>query len=268
MRRSLWIKLPTIALAALAVYAVDGAWGVLAAVLVFALGTAVLMALVLHPNSSAWARTLWGAPRPTDAVALTFDDGPHPEHTLEIARVLAERGVRAAFFVVGEQAREHPEIIARLHADGHLVCNHSHTHAMTFHFSLWDTLRREVRACNRAVADVIGVEPALFRAPQGIKNPALGDVLRELEMTPIGWTARGLDSMTDQAEKVVERVLRDVAPGGVVLLHDGDCGGGLQGRSHTVEALPRILDGLEARGLRVVRLDELLEREPYRPVAA
>ena len=267
MRRSLWIKVPTVVLAVAAFWWLGGALGVAAAAGVFFAGMALLLAVVIHPNAGLWAKTASRAPRATDRVALTFDDGPDPETTLAIARILEERQVQAAFFVVGERARAHPEVLAALHEAGHLLCNHSDTHAMTFHFQLWGAARRELRACNQAIAAVLGMEPTLFRSPQGIKNPALGDVLRSMGLTAVGWTARGLESLGGDAATIARRVLSKVRPGGVILLHDGGGFGGRAEQTATVEALPEIIDGLRARGMEPARLDELLEVEPYRPVA-
>lgn len=264
MLRSLWIKIPTLALAAAAYWWLDGVWAAAVAGAAVAAGVGALSWIVFHPNSSLWAKTRWRAPRETDAVALTFDDGPDPGATLEIARILADKDVPAAFFVVGERARAHPDILAKLHEEGHLVANHSDTHAGTFHFALWETFRQELRACNEAIASVIGREPALFRAPQGVKSPLLGDVIDEMEMTAVGWQVRGLDSLGRDPAKIVRRVLDGARPGGVIMLHDGTGFGGRSDRSATIEALPRIIDGLRERGLRFARLDELLELQPYR----
>lgn len=263
--KSLWIKLPTVILAIGAYLALGGVLGALVGTAIFVVGTAVLLAVVMHPNASLWARTLSRAPEETNRVALTFDDGPDPKTTRLVARILSERGVRAAFFVVGERALAHPEIVAELHAAGHLVCNHSHTHSPTFHFRLWSTARRELRACNAAIASVIGREPRLFRSPQGIKNPALGDVLREMKLTAVGWQTRGLEALGGSPATIAQRVLRGVRSGGVILLHDGSGFGGRAKRAALVEALPIILDGLQERGLELARLDELLGVEPYGP---
>lgn len=263
MARSLWIKLPTLLFAAAAWWVIGGWVGVGTAALIITAGSAILMYGVMNPNSRWWAETRWRASE-KQQVALTFDDGPDPESTLEIARILAEQDIQAAFFVVGERAEKHPDVVAKLHEAGHLVCNHTQSHAMTFHFSLWDTARRELRACNDTIRSVIGREPTLFRSPQGFKNPALGDVLGELDMTAIGWQVRGLDSMRGDADAITSRIVERAEPGGVIMLHDGSGYGGRVDRSGTIEALPRIIAGLRARGMRFARLDELLDVQPYR----
>lgn len=263
MLKSLWIKVPTLALSVLAYVLIGGWLGALAATGVFMAGTALLLAVVFHPNASWWARTVWRSDH-NQHVALTFDDGPDPDSTLEIARILADHDIRAAFFVVGERAEKHPDVVAELHSAGHLVCNHTQTHAMSFHFSLWDTARRELRACNATIKSVIGHEPALFRSPQGFKNPALGDVLGELDMTAVGWQVRGLDSMRGDPDAITARIVRGAEPGGVIMLHDGSGYGGRVDRSGTIAALPRIIEGLRERGLEFTRLDDLLGVQAYR----
>lgn len=266
MRRSFWIKGPTLILAVAALFYFEGLTAIGVAATIIAAGSGLLFAVVMHPNASVWTRTLSRAPSTTDAVALTFDDGPNPNATVEIAEILEARGIKAAFFVVGERVRAHPEILTRLHDRGHLVCNHTDTHSMSFHFRLWNTFRTELQKCNDAIAGIIGLQPTLFRSPQGAKNPALGDVLNEMKMTAIGWQVRGLDAVRGNKRAIEERILAGARPGGVIMLHDGTGFGGRSDASPTVEALPRIIDGLQARGLRFVRLDELLEVEPYRRV--
>jgi peptidoglycan/xylan/chitin deacetylase (PgdA/CDA1 family) len=219
-------------------------------------------------NSSVWIETHWKAPRSSRSVALTFDDGPDEEYTGRVLDILAERGVPATFFVVGERAARHPEVIRRAHGLGHAIGNHSHTHSLWFHFLHGRRLRREIDACNDAVCSAIGLEPRLFRSPQGLKNWALADTLRERGMAAFGWQVRGMDYMIRDPERIARRVVDGARAGGVVLLHDG---GGLPGsvdRSATVRALPMIIDGLRARGFTFVRADELFGMPAYRAECA
>lgn len=267
MARSLWIKLPTLLGAAACVVLLPGATGWWTAAAVLLLGTALLALLVLNARCGFFAETLWRAPRPVPAVALTFDDGPDPVHTPPILDLLQQRGLRAAFFVVGERARRHPELLQRMHRDGHLVLNHSDRHGLDFHFRLWRGARDELERCDRAIHAAIGLTPRLFRSPQGFKNPALGDVLRATGTTAVGWQARGLDAVSRDAKAIERRVVDGARPGGVLVLHDGAGLGGTGDRAPTIAALPRILDGLAARGLAVQRLDELLQVEAYRKVS-
>ena len=239
-----------------------GAAGALAA------GTALFAWAIFRVNSSFWIETHWRAPRPSGAVALTFDDGPDEYFTARVLDILAEKGVPATFFVVGERVERHPELIRRAHELGHAIGNHTHTHSLRFHFRHGSGLRREIRACSDAIRSTIGLEPRLFRAPQGLKTPVLGDVLREHGMTAIGWQIRGMDYLIRDPERIARRMVKGAEAGGVLLLHDG---GGLQGsadRSATVRALPMVIDGLRARGFTFVRADQLFSVPAYRTECA
>ncbi len=265
MLRSLLIKIPTLLLAAAAAWWRPGAEGLALASLTLAAGTALLLLLVLHPNASLWAPTRSRARGPSRAVALSFDDGPDPDFTPPLLDLLATRGVKAAFFLVGERVEKHPDLVERIHREGHLAANHSHRHGLAFPFLLAAAAGKEIDACNAAIARVIGAAPRLFRAPLGFKNPALGDALRRRGMVAVGWQARGYDAVEPSAEVIARRVLARLRPGGVVLLHDGAGLGGTADRRPTLEALPEIIDGVRARGLDFVRLDVLLDEAPYQP---
>lgn len=261
MARALAIKLVVIAGMIACVLLIPAGW--IVALVLLAAYLVVVAWAVFHVNSSIWARTLWRAPAPINAVALTFDDGPDPEFTPRVLELLRAKDVHAAFFCVGSRVREHPELARRIAEAGHLLGNHSDSHAMWINFSARKRLRREIAACNDAIEQAAGVKPRLYRAPHGFKNPALGDVLREQGMTAIGWQVRGFDAVVSDAGRIAQRIVDKAKAGGVILLHDG---AGLQGsrdRAATLAALPVVIDGLRAQGLEIVRLDELLQIEAY-----
>jgi peptidoglycan-N-acetylglucosamine deacetylase len=246
----------------LAIASGPAAWLAAAAVALGALGT--LGFLVCAPNSSFFTRTLSRAAGASSSVALTFDDGPDPLWTPRVLEILARKNVPAAFFVVGARARANAGLVGRIAESGHIVANHSDRHGLSFHFHLWSGARTEIAACNDAIRSATGKEPLLFRSPQGFKNPALGDVLRETGMTAIGWQVRGFDAIGSSASEIVRRVVRRARPGAVVLLHDGSGLGGTHDREPTLEALPQVIDALRAEGLSFVRLDTLLGVPAYR----
>jgi peptidoglycan-N-acetylglucosamine deacetylase len=264
VRRAMLIKVPALLAAIACLLFVHGPAAWLGALVAIALGAGALSLVVFDPNATFWAPTLWRAPRPTNAVALTFDDGPDPEFTPRVLAILAEKNVPAAFFVVGRRAEEHPGVVAAIDRAGHLVACHSYTHDLGFHFRLWAGARRELTAGNAAIARAIGREPRLFRSPQGFKNPALGDVLREMGMTAIGWQVRGLDAIDRDPEAIFRRVVRGAKPGGVIAMHDGAGLLGTPSRQPTIDALPRLIDALRAEGLEFTRLDTLLGVDAYR----
>ena len=191
--------------------------------------------------------------------ALTFDDGPDPRYTPRISEYLAEQGHRATFFVLGRSVATHPEIAAQLLADGHEVANHGDDHRLLA-LSPPSTVRAQITATERAVQHATGSLPArLFRAPHGVRSPWLAVTLRQLGYRLCGWDGHVFDTSRPGVRVIVERVTELLAPGAVVLLHDGD-GSGLDApRDQTVDALPGILDAAEKRGLRSVPLRSLLQ---------
>ena len=264
MLKSLVIKVPTV-LAAIAIVAIGkGAAAWIGAIAVLCLGAGVLAWPVFDVNSSFWAKTLWRAEGSPGAVALTFDDGPHPRYTPRVLAILEAKRVPATFFVIGENARAHPDLLASIDQAGHLVANHSDHHGWGFHFAPRARLRRELMACNAAIANAIGKEPTLFRSPQGFKTPALGDALHDLGFLAIGWQVRGLDAMGRDSAKIAQRIASRVKAGAVVQMHDGAAQLAIKSREATLGALPDVIDRIRAAGLEFVRLDALLGVRPYR----
>src|SRR6185369_7223826 len=152
---------------------------------------------------------------------LTIDDGPDPEDTPRILELLAAHGAHATFFVIGERAARHPELIRAIVDAGHEVAHHTHTHP---HGTFWCASPARVeRELDTALATLraAGVRPTRFRPPAGIKNLWLASALRARELACIGWSARGLERRRGDAEAVAVRVTRNLAPGAILLLHEG-----------------------------------------------
>jgi peptidoglycan/xylan/chitin deacetylase (PgdA/CDA1 family) len=179
---------------------------------------------------------------------LTIDDGPDPDDTPRILALLAEHGARATFFVIGEKAARHPEIIRAIAAAGHEVAHHTHTHPLaTFWCAGPGRLARELDAALE-VLSAQGVRPARFRPPAGIKNPWLESALRSRSLAAVGWSARGLELWADDVELVASRALQGIVPGAILLLHEGP----RVPAAIRVVAIGRVLERLRAEGYRCV----------------
>ncbi len=196
-----------------------------------------------------------------DAVALTFDDGPDPEWTPRILDVLKARGVKAAFFLVGNNAEYHPELVRRIVAEGHELGNHTYTHVNLAEVPDW-RVRLELDATQRLLEGITGRGTALFRPPYNADStPSNLDELRPLQFAEkeLGYTVV-LERIDPQdwarpgVATIVQRVKEQRTLGNVILLHDA--GGN---RSQTLAALPIIIDWLHERGDRIVSLGELLK---------
>jgi peptidoglycan-N-acetylglucosamine deacetylase len=214
-----------------------------------------------------------GAP---GGVALTFDDGPHPEGTTAVRRALDALGVRATFFVLGSQVERHPGHVAALLADGHEVALHGHEHrnhlARTAPALAADLERARAAVVRDAVAsgrDAATVEAGLrhTRPPYGAVSGGTLWAARASRLRPVLWTAWGRDWLGRGGEQVAAAVLADLlrdAPGprgggGTVLLHDSDCTSVPGSWRGTVEALPRVVEAVRESGWELRLLSEHLE---------
>ena len=179
-------------------------------------------------------------------VWLTLDDGPHPRFTPETLNILARHRARATFFVIGRQAAHHPELVLAMTEAGHSVGNHTDTHPSgTFWCRSRRWLARDVDQCTQAIASATGEKTELFRPPVGMVSPAAGSVAEARALSLIGWSVRGMDARFGSPEAIAERVLRQVRPGAIILLHP-------ERRPESAAALERVLAGLDDRGYRCV----------------
>jgi peptidoglycan-N-acetylglucosamine deacetylase len=193
-------------------------------------------------------RTLAGA----TGVALTFDDGPHPEGTPAMLEVLAGAGAHAAFFLIGEQVRRRPELAARIAAAGHLVGVHGYRHRLQLRMRAAEAAE-DVRRGAAAIEDATGVAVGWHRPPYGIYSPAGLDATRAASLHPLLWSRWGRDwrKFTTPA-RITARATRDIEAGDVILLHDADFYSARHSHRRTAEALPAILEQLKRRGLGTV----------------
>jgi peptidoglycan-N-acetylglucosamine deacetylase len=184
----------------------------------------------------------------TDAVALTFDDGPDPVNTPLILDLLKEQGVKATFCLVGFRARDNPDLVRRIAAEGHTLCNHSWQHDIQLAKKEPDQIRDDLRRTNEAIrAAVPGVRIPYFRAPGGNFTRDLVRLTRQLGMTSIYWQVDPRDwehkkeeSAPAHVERLIHDIKRDTRPGAIVLSHDNR-------QPTTIEAYKVLLPWLKER---------------------
>ena len=218
--------------------------------------------LAINPSSQVYGRVVLHGPRTSKVVALTFDDGPNEPYTSEVLDVLDHYGIKATFFEVASNAEYYPQSTERLIADGQVLANHSYDHSRLA--TAVDFRHREVERAQSVFEQIAGVEPLLFRPPAGIHTPWLMRSTGGQKMVVVNWDSEGLDWQRDAtADSITERVLSETKPGSIILLHDGDEIRHGSDRSQTVEALPRIIEGLQARGYRFVTVPQLLHVPAY-----
>jgi peptidoglycan/xylan/chitin deacetylase (PgdA/CDA1 family) len=184
--------------------------------------------------------------------ALTFDDGPHAQGTPAVLEVLAQGGVRATFFLVGEQVLRNPALAAEIVAGGHTVGLHCHRHRNLLRLAPWQ-VREDVTRAQAAIEDATGVSPALYRPPYGILNASALRLARAAGRRTLLWTHWGRDWRARATpESIATAVTAGAGEGSVLLLHDADDYSAAGSWRRTALALPRVLDVLGQRGIEAV----------------
>ena len=236
--------------------------GLAAVALLLPFGTSAYIGATT-PRATWFGSLVSHGPRSGNEVALTFDDGPDPPYTLEVASILDQHGVKGTFFEVGKAVVQRPDVSKALMDDGHLLGNHSYTHDAVH----WlDPRYPELQQTQDAFQRDLGVCPAFYRPPHGSHTPFMAHVVADHGMTMITWDDSAGDWATNDDQLVAKRILDHVQPGSIILLHDGSDGNiGAADRSVLLRALPTILAGLKARGLHPVTLDKLLGKPGYVP---
>ena len=214
-----------------------------------------LLACGMHPRSGMLGRNLTRLPgRGVRGVAITFDDGPHPEVTPRVLDILDTCGARATFFVIGERAARHASLVREIVRRGHAVENHTQRHPVDF--ATWGPwrLRREIAEAQQAIADASGRLPRYFRAPMGLRSPLLDPVLVLEGLSLVSWTRRGYDTVSRRPELILRRLTRGLADGDILLLHDATAKADGDGVPVVLTVLPRLIERIAAAGLRTATL--------------
>jgi peptidoglycan-N-acetylglucosamine deacetylase len=193
-------------------------------------------------------RTIPGA----EGVGLTFDDGPHPEGTPAVLEILETAGLRAAFFLVGEQVERRPALAARIAAGGHLVALHGYRHRLQSR-TQGSQLRADLARGRAAIEDATGIHVSWHRPPYGVYSGSGLQAVRQAGLKPLLWSRWGKDwRRFTTPQRIAARVTRNLGPGDVILLHDADFYSARRSHRRTVEALPGIIAVLKDRGLGTV----------------
>ena len=187
-----------------------------------------------------------GAPEEIRRVALTFDDGPHPVYTEKLLDALKERGVAATFFVTGEHAELHPDIIKRMHEEGHLIGNHTYSH-IQLNSSNREKFQNELIKTNEILRGITGEEIQYVRPPYGSWDKKFET---ELNMFPVLWNVDPLDWRTSNASRVANSVIKKVSDSSIILMHDY--------YKSSVDAAVMVVDALMKQGYEFVTVDRVL----------
>ncbi|HZV53902.1 MAG TPA: polysaccharide deacetylase family protein [Rhodocyclaceae bacterium] len=224
----------------------------------------VLTAAGLWPRSTLLGPNITRLPAAAAArkeIALTIDDGPDPEVTPRVLDLLDAAGARATFFCIGEQVTRHAALVREMVARGHQIENHSQHHPTMFAALGPRRMRREIAAAQESIAAATGRAPCFFRAVAGLRNPLLEPILAGLDLQLISWTRRPFDTRCGDPVRVFERLVRGLAAGDILLLHDGHAARTPAGQPVILEVLPRLLAALRDVGLQSVTLATALDHD-------
>lgn len=192
-------------------------------------------------------------------IAITFDDGVlNPIQSNLVLDILKQYKAPATFFCIGKNlaSKEQVEVLKRMDAEGHIIGNHSFSHANFFDFFSSERVVQEILDTDRVIQGHLNKQPLFFRPPYGITTPNIAKAMRQVEHQTIGWSLRSLDTVIKEEKMLLKRVQKKLKKGSVVLFHDH------------LEFLPRFLplflEYLLKEGYTVVGLDQLLQLQAYK----
>lgn len=205
--------------------------------------------------SNYHVKTFCGNPLETEKkIAFTFDDGPH-EMTLLVLDILRKYNAKATFFCIGKNIEAYPDILRKIIEDGHTVGNHTYSHSSFFDFYRKNQVIAEIKQTDALIESILGKKTNLFRPPYGVTNPSIRRALSVTKHKTIGWNIRSLDGVVKKQNFLLDRIIKRIKPGGIVLLHDTSI--------QTVSVLEELLLALEQNNYAVVPLEELLNINAY-----
>ncbi|MEG0294738.1 polysaccharide deacetylase family protein [Enterococcus sp.] len=180
-------------------------------------------------------------------IALTFDDGPSAATTPKVLKVLADKKVKSTFFLLGQNAKEYPELVQQIQKDGHEIASHSYSHPQLTSLTA-DQVTKEVRETDKAIFKATGILPRTFRPPYGAVNP---EVAKAIGKPVIQWDIDSLDWQSKNTHSVIEVVKQTSHPGGIVLMHDI--------QQSTADGIATIIDNLKSHGYEFLTIEEMFQ---------
>lgn len=209
----------------------------------------------IKPLPSAYQSKVFmnvAVPPSQKVVALTFDDGPLGGPTEKVLKILKDNNIKATFFLIGRNAQANPQLVKEIFAAGHVIGNHSWTHPYNKHTLAGS--QAEIDKTSDVIASIIGVRPNLFRPPGGLMHTGLAEYAKSQKMGIALWSADSIDYRArNSPARLIRNVLKEVKPGGIILMHDG----GIR-RTNTAQALPVVIKQLRAQSYKFVTLPELI----------
>ena len=191
----------------------------------------------------------------SNLVAITFDDGPHPEFTPKALELLKKYNAKATFFCVGKHIEAHPNVFNEIIKQGHTIGNHTYSHANNFGFFKTTKVTEELLKTNAVVKNSVGITLQLFRPAFGVTNPRIKTALKATKLQSIGWSVRSLDTTYKSPKSILKRTTKNLSKGDVILLHDTSL--------KSIIVLEQLLLFLQQQNMESITIDSLFNIEPY-----
>lgn len=153
-------------------------------------------------------------------IALTFDDGPHPNFTLKVLALLKKHNAKATFFCIGKNIEHYPEIVHQIINEGHQVGNHSYSHANNFGFLTTKKVIEDLEISQKLLKNITKKENTICRPPFGVTNPNIAKAIKTLNLKTYGWSIRSFDTIAKDPNKVFQKIQSKLKKGSIILLHD------------------------------------------------
>ena len=192
------------------------------------------------------------------AVALTFDDGPDSLVTPQVLQLLLKHQVKASFFVTGQKAAEHPQLIKEILLHGHTIGNHSYIHDNLLMFRRIKTIAAEIKSAQNVLSD-FGIVPLAFRPPVGITGPRLRPALLNSGLVIVNFSCRACDGGNRWIKNISKKILRRIRPGDIVVLHDVRPSEQFD-LAYWLKEMDLLVSGIKEKGLAVLPLAEIIGR--------
>jgi peptidoglycan/xylan/chitin deacetylase (PgdA/CDA1 family) len=223
-----------------------------------AAGAGILSLGIFHPRFPLFGPVVWRGRSDKPQVALTFDDGPHPEFTPRVTQALESVGGKGTFFCIGAQAEKYPAEVKALVSAGHQIGNHTWSHNTTKHLFVPGLLTEDVQRCQTLLTELAGSAPKHYRPAVGIRNPRVHDAAKAVGLPIVTWGKSPRDGRIAFTEEKARMLGETLKPGDIVMMHDGVYLSSKEVREQTVKHLPVLLKALQDRGIAPVTLDALL----------
>jgi len=232
--------------------------GIVVAILGITAGIFLTLCAVL-PDNNVFGRVFFESQTTKKMVALTFDDGPYSPYTEQVLDILKEYNVPATFFIVGQNAEKHPELVKRIAEEGHQLGNHTYHHVDLLK-SDSKTVAEEIDRTSKMIASITGITPHVLRPPHGFRDPTVMKIVTDRGLEVVEWSVMSKDWTNPGVEVIVDRTVKKVKNGSIILLHDGDGTASQASRAQSVAAARLIIRTLIAEGYQFVTVDEILAK--------